>query len=64
MANEVNWRSVNADMGNKMEDELLTMINYEVSTDNRKSIVVRLHQRYSKLRTLRERNQLIEGKLL
>ena len=46
------------------EDELYSAINYEVSTYQRTLVITRLHQRYSKLRTMRERELLLAGKFL
>lgn len=46
------------------ESQLQTEINVEVSTYRRKAIITRLHQRYTKLRSQRERAGLIAGKHL
>jgi hypothetical protein len=46
------------------EKELLTTINFEVSTYARKDVLKRLHQRYNKLRCRREREELLAGGLL
>jgi hypothetical protein len=58
------WREFIAQLRMMTEPELKNAINYEVSTNNRSSVVIRLHQRYTKLRATRERNELIEGSVL
>ena len=46
------------------EKELLFAMNFEVVKYNRESIVLRMHQRYTKLRAQRERAEMAEGKIL
>lgn len=46
------------------EVALQSAINLEVSTYRRKAIITRLHQRFTKLRSQREREALIAGKSL
>lgn len=58
-----NWRHMIEQIASLTEEALKDSINEEVKTLRRKDVVVRLHQRYSKLRTARERELLIKGKL-
>ena len=46
------------------EVELKEAINFEVSTFRRKFIITRMHMRYERLRSLREREQLVNGEIL
>jgi hypothetical protein len=43
------------------EDELKTALDAELQTHKRPAIARRLHQRYSALRTARERDELLKG---
>ncbi len=56
-----NWGNINNRINRLTEIQLKGLINYECSTRKRKSFIVRLHQRYSKLESLRVRQSLIEG---
>jgi hypothetical protein len=60
----VTWRELLPTIGIMTEGELKNALNYEVSTTNRKTIVVRLHQRYTKVRMFRERLSIRKGELL
>jgi hypothetical protein len=51
-------------LGTMTEENLLTAINYEVSTYKRRTLIQRMHSRYSKLRSARERMALIKGEML
>lgn len=46
------------------EAELQLALNMEASTYRRKAIITRLHQRFTKLRSNREREGLVAGTLL
>jgi len=46
------------------EAELRSMLNYELSTKKRKVYLERLHQRYCKLRDIRERQEIFAGGML
>ena len=53
------WRSVNDYLHTLSEDEVLQMLDEERSTHKRVSMLERLHQRYSSLRTTRERLEIL-----
>lgn len=55
---------LNKDLPNLGEDELKNLINYEVSTKCRRTMIERLHQRYAKLVTKRQRDGLVAGTTL
>lgn len=57
------WADLNKMLGMFREDQIKEMMEIEMANRKRKDIVERLHQRYSKLRTARERKE-IEEKLL
>lgn len=58
------WKLLNHKIAEFSIDELKSLINYECSTKKRASFINRLHQRYSKLVTIAERDHLIKGGLL
>jgi hypothetical protein len=58
------WRELMAGVSKLTEAELRESINYEVSTYRRKNFIERMHQRYTKLRSERERKELISGETL
>lgn len=58
------WEDFIKDLPKLQEEQLKQLINYELSTSNRKTFVERMHQRYCKLRMLREREELMKGGLL
>lgn len=55
------WRVLNADLNTLNEKDVLDMLEHELQHENRKSFVERLHQRYSALRSERERDKLMES---
>ena len=55
-----NWRDLNAVIKGYSEEEVLAMIEEEVTGRGRKSSIIRLHQVYSGLRAKRERAILLE----
>jgi hypothetical protein len=55
------WRVLNADLNTLNEKDVLDMLEHELQHENRKSFVERLHQRYSALRSEREREKLMES---
>ena len=55
------WLQLQKVIGTMTEEELRFTINYEASVYKRKTIIERLHQRYTKVRAARERNELING---
>jgi hypothetical protein len=56
----LNWRSLNAIINNKTEEEVLELLNHERQTERRISMLQRLHQRYTILRAARERVEIIK----
>ena len=58
------WGFMNSQLSTLHEDQLKQLINMEISGKRRETWVERLHQRYSKLVTARERAELLGGKLL
>ncbi len=54
-----NWRDFNALLADIPEQNIKEMLIYEIKHKNRKSFVSRLHQRYNTLRTMREREELM-----
>ena len=56
----LNWRSLNATINDKTEEEVLALLNHERQTERRISMLQRLHQRYTILRASRERVEIIK----
>lgn len=52
------WKSLNEFLTEMREDQVKEMLEVELKTKCREDIVERLHQRYTKLRTARERLEL------
>ena len=59
MVEQVTWRWLNANAYRMTEDEVQTMLEDEMVGARRPDIIRRLHQRYSALRTARERDALM-----
>ena len=57
--NNLTWRDIFFNLNNYSEDELEKMIGSELYGKRRRSILVRLHQRYCILRANRERKELL-----
>ena len=55
----MNWRELNARLSSLREDELAAMIEEERHGERRQTLLVRMHQRFTALRTLRERQELL-----
>ena len=58
----MNWRELNARLSTLREDELAAMIEEERQGERRATLLVRMHQRFTALRTLRERQELLNQK--
>ena len=58
---KLNWRSMIAVLSDLTEDQLKAALDAELKTHKRPAIARRLHQRYSALRTARERDELLKG---
>lgn len=54
-----NWRDLNEGMSELREDQIKEMLDYEMVNEQRKTVIERLHQRYTTLRAKRERAELI-----
>ena len=58
----MNWHELNKALPDMSEDEVKYLMQLERRrVEPRKTFLVRLHQRYSMLRDLRERDELLEG---
>ena len=58
MANHT-WRSLNKKLNTLSESEVLELLEHEKKTENRLTVLTRLHQRYNTLRVARERLELL-----
>lgn len=58
------WKDMTGALKNMDEATTLAHLNYENSTHKRRSYLIRLHQRYVKLRDAREREEVLRGGLL
>lgn len=56
------WRNLNAVIGVLNEDQVSQMIAHEMVNGKRETFITRLHQRFTALRTARERAELLMGK--
>jgi len=57
----MNWRELNARLGSLREDELEGMIREEMKGERRPTLLIRMHQRFSVLRNLRERRDILNA---
>ena len=55
----MNWRDLNTYIKDMSEASILRGIKKELKGARRRTILIRLHQRYSILRTAREREELL-----
>ena len=55
----MNWRELNARLGSLREDELEQMIRTEMKGERRPTLLIRMHQRFTVLRSLRERREIL-----
>ena len=55
----INWRTLNARLGSLREDELEGLIQEELRGEKRPTLLVRMHQRFTVLRSLRERREIL-----
>ncbi len=56
---KLNWRSMIAMLSDLTEGELKDALDAELKTHKRPAIARRLHQRYSAMRTARERGEIM-----
>ena len=57
----MNWRELNARLGSLREDELEGMIREELKGERRPTLLIRMHQRFTVLRNLRERREILNA---
>jgi hypothetical protein len=57
----INWRTLNARLGSLREDELEQMIREELKGERRPTLLIRMHQRFTVLRNLRERREILSA---
>lgn len=55
----MNWRELNAQISNLREEEVERLLHEELDGPRRATFLVRLHQRYTALRSSRERRQML-----
>lgn len=60
MPNYLTWKELNDQLADLTEQEVLDLLKDEKRHARRTTILVRLHQRYTVLRMLRERAALME----
>jgi hypothetical protein len=58
---KLNWRSMIAVLSDLTEEQLKDALDVELKTHKRPAIARRLHQRYSAMRTARERVEIMKG---
>lgn len=58
-AESVSWRELNERLNNLNEGEVGAMLEAELNVGKRKSLLVRLHQRFTILRAQRERREML-----
>ena len=56
------WRNLNAVIGVLNEDQVSKMMSHEMTNLQRDTFITRLHQRFTALRTARERAEMLLGK--
>ncbi len=56
------WRNLNAVIGVLNEDQVSKMMAHEMTVGQRDTFITRLHQRFTALRTARERAEMLLGK--
>lgn len=58
---KLSWRELNADLINMTEEHVAALLTDELTLHKRPRFIERLHQRYAKLRSDRERSVLLKG---
>lgn len=53
------WITLNNVLNQLSEDQVKSMLEYELQHENRKTFLERLHQRYNTLRVMRERKEML-----
>lgn len=57
---KLNWRDLNETLPQLSEPQVLEMLEAEKAGARRQTTLIRLHQRYSALRCMRERAELLQ----
>ena len=57
----MNWREINKALPDLDEDAVLRLLDEERKGEQRVTVLVRLHQRYTMLRAARERMEILGG---
>ena len=57
----MNWREINKVLPDLDEDTIKKMLDEERVGEQRQSVLIRLHQRYTMLRAARERTEILGG---
>ena len=55
----LNWLELNARLSSLREDELANLIEEERQGERRTTLMIRMHQRFTALRAMRERRELL-----
>ena len=55
----MNWREINKALPDLDEDAVLRLLDEERKGEQRVTVLVRLHQRYTMLRAARERTEIL-----
>ena len=58
---KIDWKSLVTTLNKMTEEEVKSLLDDEIEKHRRPAFARRLHQRYSALRTLRERAVIMEG---
>ena len=57
----MNWREINKVLPDLDEDAVLRLLDKERVGEQRQTVLIRLHQRYTMLRAARERTEILGG---
>ena len=60
----MNWREINKALPDMDEDTVRRLLDDERNGEQRQSVLIRLHQRYTMLRATRERAEILGGAAL
>lgn len=55
----MNWREINKALPDLDEDAVLRLLDEERKGEQRQTVLIRLHQRYTMLRAARERTEIL-----
>ena len=57
---KLSWRALNNKLSMMSEEEVLSLLDLEKTSEKRASVLQRLHQRYNVLRVSRERLEILK----